>query len=179
MGSTKGPVSSSRAETALRKPTTVPQPSPFLNFLLEVCCCARPWSGREHFTKAWVLELVVILQPAHRSRSGVECVLVVPVTVFLWQGHSSPLTQSSLSETWHLLLMAPCLPLLLMASFLSAARATSRTDRGVLCTQFLPVCVYTFCFGMGEKIWSFSKKPCKENGRMQHHLNQSLWLTLL
>lgn len=60
--------------TALPKPTTVPQPSPFLNFLLEVCCCAQPWSRREHFTEAWVLEQVVILQPVHRSRSGVECV---------------------------------------------------------------------------------------------------------
>lgn len=113
-------------------------------------------------------------QPAHRSKSGVECVLVVPVTVLLWQGRSSALTQSSLSEAWHLLLMAPCLHLLLMASFRSSARATSWTDRGVLCTQFLPVCVYAFCFGMGEKISSFGKKPCEEDGRMQHHLNQSL-----
>lgn len=36
---------------------TVSQPSPFLNCLLEVCCCAQPWSRREHFTEAWALQL--------------------------------------------------------------------------------------------------------------------------
>lgn len=53
------------------------------------------------FMETWVLECVCvegILQPTHHCMSWVGCILAVPVTMLLWQGHSQAPTQSSLSE---------------------------------------------------------------------------------